>query len=166
MVDNITNFFGTDFAAKLKAANKRQRRFQFTDDTKKELLVNLKANMEKGFNATGELRYKWQVGSNDYDVAILKTPEDAIPYKTGQGRGDSTWHKTTMKHGDNYKKFISVFLNEEQFKQLVEDQEYVMVGYWKVGEWNGKANHSFNLHELIPLAECNNELERLRGSVL
>jgi hypothetical protein len=158
---NELDFLGASLVEKLKTANKRQRRFVFTDITKKELLVGLKDNLEKAFDATGELKYSWVVGTNSYDVALMKTPQQ-LPLKTGIGKGGMTWNKTTLKYGPDFKRFVGVFLSEEQFKQLVEDQTYVVIGYLRKGEYNGKPNLTLNLHEMIPLAEVNNELVKLR----
>jgi hypothetical protein len=160
-MDNMESIFGQSLMEKVRTANKRQRRFEFSDITKKELLVSLKDNFEKAFDVIGEFRYDWTVGSNKYVVALLKTPEE-ITYKTGSGKGDSTWHMTKLKYGSDFRRNCSVFLTEEQFKSLVADQEYVCVGYMKTGEYMGRPTYSFNLHEIVALAEVNNELAKLR----
>lgn len=162
---NIEDVLGTEITEKLKAANKRQRKFQFNDLTKKELLLGLKENFAKALDAYNELKYVWTVGSNSYDVVLLKTPEE-LNLSTGVGKGGTTWCRTKLKYGVDFRKYCGAFLTEDQFKTLVTDQEYVCVGYMKVGEWNNKPNYTFNVHELIALAEVNNELSRIRESGL
>lgn len=161
----LEDILGTSVMDKVKAANKKQRRFVFTDLNKKELLVGFKENIEKAVDLKSEYLYDWKVGLNTYHVAILKTPEQ-LEYKSGIGTGGSAWSMTRMKFGLDFKRTVGVFLSEDQFKSLVEDQMYIIVGYMKEKPWNGKTTISFNVHELVPMERFNEELVRLREAGL
>jgi len=158
MVDNTIEIaLGSQFFEKLKVARatKKQKRFVWTPENKKELLMNLRASLEGAIAKTNTLRYKFRFSGVDYDVMLLKTmPEVRI--KNGKfGVGVS------MRSGVDFRDWITCWMTEVQFNTIAPEQEYIVIGKWKEKLWNEKMYENFSVNELVALAEVNLELEKL-----
>lgn len=144
MVDNLAQLeygLGTTFAEKYQKAlsEKKTKKFDLTAEAKVSVVEAIKINMDPISQCM-----KFERDGNVYDVAIFETMKEIRPKQCKYSISVPT------KIGGAW---VTLWINEENFKKLVPNNLYVIIGKMSSKPFNGKTSYSFSVHELASMAE-------------